>query len=76
MTNVLDPKRLRSESEYHAAVGEMRELIMADPQTPDGRRFDELLRRIEEFEDTHGLAAPPHITEKPKTRGPTLRLVS
>ena len=75
MASVLDPMRLRSEAEYHAAVGEMRDLIMADPQTPDGRRFDELLRRIEEFEDTHGLAAPPHTMAKAKTRGPTLRLV-
>jgi antitoxin component HigA of HigAB toxin-antitoxin module len=75
MTNVLEPRRLRNESEYRAAVGEMRDLIMADPQTPDGRRFDELLRRIEEFEDTHGLAAPSHVTAKAKTRGPSLRLV-
>jgi antitoxin component HigA of HigAB toxin-antitoxin module len=75
MANALDPKQLHSESEYRAAVGEMRDLIMADPETPAGRRFDELLRRIEEYEDSHGLAAPPQPTARVKTKVPTLRLI-
>jgi antitoxin component HigA of HigAB toxin-antitoxin module len=75
MANALDPKQLHSESDYRAAVGEMRDLIMADPETPAGRRFDELLRRIEEYEDSQGLAAPPPAAARVKTKVPALRLV-
>jgi len=75
MANALDQKQLHSESDYRAAVAEMRDLIMADPETPAGRRFDELLRRIEEYEGSHGIAAPPPPTARARTRTTTLRLV-
>jgi len=76
MANVLDPEQLHSESEYRAAVGEMRDLILSDPETPAGRRFDNLLRLIEAFEDVYGLAPPPHAAQNARTKAPaTLRLV-
>jgi antitoxin component HigA of HigAB toxin-antitoxin module len=76
MASVLDPKQLHSESEYRAAVGEMRDLILSDPETPAGRRFDDLLRLIEAFEDAYGLAPPPHAAPSTRTKAsPTLRLV-
>jgi len=78
MANVLDPKQLHSESEYRAAVGEMRDLILSDPETPAGRRFDDLLRLIEAFEDAYGLAfaPPPHAAPSARTKAlPTLRVV-
>ena len=45
MASVLDPKQLHSESEYRCGR-EMRDLILSDPETPAGRRFDDLLRLI------------------------------
>jgi antitoxin component HigA of HigAB toxin-antitoxin module len=76
MANVTDPKQLHSESEYRAAVGEMRDLILSDPETPAGRRFDDLLRLIEAFEDAYGLAPPLHVAPSARTKAlPTLRVV-
>ena len=87
MASTFDPKELRddpemrsgfelrSEPDYRAAIGEMRDLIMADPETPDGRRFDELLRRIEEYESSRGLAAPQHAPTTASKKARSLRLV-
>lgn len=50
MTHVLDPAQLRDDAQYCAAQDELEDLMMADPGTPAGRRFDELVLLIEEYE--------------------------
>ena len=50
MTHVLDPSQIRDESQYCAALNELEDLMLADPGTPAGQRFDELVRLIEEYE--------------------------
>jgi HTH-type transcriptional regulator/antitoxin HigA len=50
MTHVLDPAQLRDDSQYVAALDELEDLMLADPDTPGGRRFDELVRLIEDYE--------------------------
>ena len=43
MTHLLDPSQLRNDAQYCAAQDELEDLMMADPGTPAGRRFDELV---------------------------------
>ena len=50
MAHVLDPTQLRDDSQYVAALDELEDLMLADPDTPGGRRFDELVRLIEDYE--------------------------
>ncbi len=50
MAHVLDPAQLRDDSQYVAALDELEDLMLADPDTPSGRRFDELVRLIEDYE--------------------------
>ncbi len=50
MTHVLDPSRLRDDVQYCAALDELEDLMLADPGTPAGKRFDELVRLIDEYE--------------------------
>ena len=50
MPHVLDPQRFDNEAAYLAALDELDELMATDPDTPAGRRFDELLELIEEYE--------------------------
>ncbi len=50
MSHLLDPIRLNSEAAYAAALDELEDLMLADPGTPGGRRFDELVDLIEEYE--------------------------
>jgi len=50
MSHLLDPPRLTSEAAYVAALDELEDLMLADPGTPGGRRFDELVTLIEEYE--------------------------
>jgi antitoxin component HigA of HigAB toxin-antitoxin module len=50
MPHVLDPQRLDTEAAYLAALDELEELMATDPDTPAGRRFDELAALIEEYE--------------------------
>ncbi len=50
MSHLLDPARLTSEAAYAAAIDELEDLMLADPGTPGGRRFDELVDLIEEYE--------------------------
>jgi hypothetical protein len=47
---MLDPSQLHDESQYCAALDELEDLMLADPGTPAGRRFDELVRQIEDYE--------------------------
>ena len=50
MTHVLDPSQIRDDTQYYAALDELEDLMLADPGTPGGRRFDELVRLIEDYE--------------------------
>ena len=50
MTHMLDPSHIRNDAQYCAALDELEDLMLADPGTPGGRRFDELVRLIEEYE--------------------------
>ena len=50
MSHLLDPPCLADEAAYIAAVDELEDLMLADPGTPGGRRFDELVVLIEEYE--------------------------
>jgi HTH-type transcriptional regulator / antitoxin HigA len=50
MAHVLDPAQLRDDTQYVAALDELEDLMLADPDTPGGRRFDELVRLIEDYE--------------------------
>ena len=50
MAHLFDPSQIRDDSQYCAALDELEDLMLADPGTPAGRRFDELVRLIEEYE--------------------------
>ncbi len=53
MPHLLDPAQLTSESAYLAALDELEDLMATDPDTPTGRRFDELVALIEDYESRH-----------------------
>ena len=40
---------VRNERDYAAALDEFDALVLAEPGTPPGRRFDELVRLIDEY---------------------------
>lgn len=50
MSHLLDPPMLADQAAYLAALDELEDLMLADPGTPGGRRFDELVVLIEEYE--------------------------
>lgn len=50
MPHLLDPHRLDTEAAYFAALDELEDLMAQDPDTPAGRRVDELVALIEEYE--------------------------
>ena len=50
MCHVLDPKAITTYREYQAALRELDELMLADPDTPAGRRFGELVALIDAYE--------------------------
>ena len=50
MSHLFDPPCLRDEAAYVAALDELEDLMLADPDTPAGCRFDELVVLIEEYE--------------------------
>jgi hypothetical protein len=58
MSNRLQPSRLRDYAEYHAALRELEELFLCDPDSPAGRRFDQLVGMIDEFDCRTGNAMP------------------
>jgi hypothetical protein len=45
-----DPFALRDDRDYAAALDELDDLALSEPGTPPGRRFDELVLLIEEYE--------------------------
>jgi hypothetical protein len=56
MPHLLDPPHLETEAAYYAALDELDELMSIEPDAPAGRRFDELLALIDEYESR---CAPP-----------------
>jgi len=56
MSDRLKPSRLRDHSEYHAALRELEELFLCDPNSPAGQRFDQLVSMIDEFDSRSGNA--------------------
>ena len=54
MPHLLDPGQLGDRKAYLAALDELDALMATDPDTPAGRRFDELVALIEEYEARNG----------------------
>ena len=50
MAHLLDPASLADDTAYAAALDELDDLMMAEPGTPGGRRFDELTTLIDDYE--------------------------
>ena len=50
MCHVLDLKAITTYREYQAALHELDELMLSDPDTPAGRRFGELVSLIDAYE--------------------------
>lgn len=50
MTRSPDPARLHDEAAYVSALEELDDLMLAEPDTPAGHRFEELSVLIEEYE--------------------------
>jgi hypothetical protein len=50
MAHVLDPASLRDEADYRAALDELDAVMLCDPDTPAGCRFDELTALIADYE--------------------------
>lgn len=50
MTHLLDPAVLQDDDAYAAACDELDDLMLADPGTPAGRRYDELAALIDDYE--------------------------
>lgn len=50
MAHLFDPPALKDDAAHALALDELEHLMLADPGTPGGRRFDELVRLIEEYE--------------------------
>lgn len=63
MTQAQDPPRIADEAAYIAALEELDDLMLAEPDTPAARRFDELNLLIEDYEarrDGYDLARMRH----------------
>ncbi len=50
MPYLFDPPHLDTEAAYLAALDELEAIMAEDPDTPAGRRCDELLALIEDYE--------------------------
>ena len=50
MLGLPQPPALHDASAYAAALDELVDLMLAEPGTPESRRFDELVALIEEYE--------------------------
>jgi len=50
MPDPTDSRRIADDAQYLAALDELEDLMLADPGTPGGRRFDDLVLLIEEYE--------------------------
>ncbi|GMU71881.1 MAG: hypothetical protein HS109_10400 [Burkholderiales bacterium] len=57
MPHALDPRTITSPRQYLSALEELDALMLCDPDTPSGRRFDELVALIDAYELAH--PSPP-----------------
>lgn len=67
MSHVLDPDHLATDAHYAAALDELEALMLSDPDTPAGRRFDELVALIEDYE---ARTWPSEVPSRPGLREP------
>jgi len=58
MPHALDPGTITTPREYLSALQELDALMLCDPDTPSGRRFDELVALIDAYELAHPSAPP------------------
>lgn len=70
MPHILDPKRLSTDEDYHAAQDELERLLDVDRDTPGGWRFDELAALIDDYEgrrqrSNFGAHADAHFGRSP-----------
>ena len=56
MVHPLDPGTISTERDYVAALHELDDLMLCDPDTPAGRRCDELVALIDAWELAHDAA--------------------
>ena len=64
----MNPRPIRNESDYDAALAAIDRLFDAKPETPDGKRLRELLASVKVYEDEHWPIAPPNPAEAIKYR--------
>lgn len=50
MDHRTEPPAIRCDAEYAAALDELDRLMLVDPESPAGRRFDELVALIDAWE--------------------------
>lgn len=67
MSHATDPAGLASDADYVAALDELEALLLADADTPAGRRFDDLVGLIEDYEARHW---PAEVARVPEVRAP------
>ncbi|GKS70257.1 hypothetical protein W03_22610 [Nitrosomonas sp. PY1] len=51
----MDINPIKTDVDYHAALKEVEELMMAEPNTPEGKKLDILVTLIETYEHKHFL---------------------
>ncbi len=56
MAHPFDPGTISTERDYVAALNELDDLMLCDPDTPAARRFDELVALIDAWELAHDAA--------------------
>ncbi len=49
----MDIKPIETDAEYRAALKEVGRLLVARPDTPEGKKLDVLLALIDAYDDTH-----------------------
>jgi len=59
----MEIKPIRTEQDYEAALKEIERLWGAEPETPDGDRFEVLFTLVEAYEDQHYEILPPDPVE-------------
>jgi len=60
---LMEIKPIRTEQDYEAALKEIERLWGAEPETPDGDRFEVLFTLVEAYEDQHYEILPPDPVE-------------
>jgi HTH-type transcriptional regulator / antitoxin HigA len=59
----MDIKPIRTEEDYETALEEVERLWGAEPETPDGDRFEVLFTLVEAYEEQHYEIPPPDPVE-------------